>query len=97
MEKKDYALVKALKDLILYVLHSNISAYVPSPSMKEILVDPDIDGKRSKWIAKILEFDLELKPTRLVKGQCLARLLAKSNFKYLGVNFMNINLKNMQD
>jgi hypothetical protein len=47
--------------------------------MKEILIHPDIDGKRSKWIAKILEFDLEIKPTKLMKGQGLARLLAKSN------------------
>jgi hypothetical protein len=26
------------------------------------------DGRRSKWIAKILEFDLEIKPIKLVKG-----------------------------
>jgi hypothetical protein len=36
--------------------------------MKEILIQPDIDERRSKWIAKILEFDLEIKPTKLVKG-----------------------------
>jgi hypothetical protein len=60
------------------------------------LVQPHIDGKRSKWIAKILEFDLEIKPTKLVKGQGLARLLAKSNCKAMGVNFMNINPKNQQ-
>jgi hypothetical protein len=44
--------------------------------MKEILIQPDIDGRRIKWIAKILEFDLEINPTKLVKGQGLARLLA---------------------
>jgi hypothetical protein len=79
MEKHDYDLFKSLKDFRIYVRHSNIVAYVPSASMKEILIQPDIDGKRSKWIAKILEFDLEMKPTKLVKGQGLARLLAKSN------------------
>jgi hypothetical protein len=47
--------------------------------VKEILIQPDIDGRRSKWIAKILEFDLEMKPIKLVKGQGLARLMAKSN------------------
>jgi hypothetical protein len=64
--------------------------------MKEILIHPNIDGKRSKWIAKILNYDLEIKPTKLVKGQFLSRLLAKSNCKALGVNFMNINSKNQQ-
>ena len=67
---------KALKYFSVYILHSNIIAYVPSSSVKEILIQPDIDGKRRKWIAKILEFDLEMKSTKLVKGQGLARLLA---------------------
>jgi hypothetical protein len=57
--------------------------------VKEILIQPDLYGKRSKWIAKIMEFDLEMKPTKLVKGKGLARMLAESNCKSLGVNFMN--------
>jgi len=82
-------LIKALKDFSVYVLHSRVIAYVPSASVKEILIQPNIDGRRSKWIAKILEFDLEIKLTKLVRGQCLARLLAESNCKALGVNFIN--------
>ena len=68
MKKQAYALVKALKAFRVYVLHSKIIAYVPSASVKDILIPPDIDRKRSKWIAKILKFDLEIKPTKLVKG-----------------------------
>jgi hypothetical protein len=64
--------------------------------VKEILIHPNIDGKRSKWIAKILEFDLEMKPTKLVKGKGLARLLVESNCKALGVNFMNLNSENQK-
>jgi hypothetical protein len=60
--------VKAIKYFKLYVFHSKIIEYVPSDSMKDILIQPDIDRIRSKWIAKILEFDLEIKPTKLVKG-----------------------------
>jgi hypothetical protein len=89
MEKKAYALVKALKAFRFYVLHSRVTAYVPSTSMKDILIQPNIDGRRHKWITKILEFDLEIKPTKLVKGQGLAKLLAESNCKALGVSFIN--------
>jgi hypothetical protein len=89
MENKAYALVKSLKDLRVYVLHSKVIAYVASTFVKDILIQLDIDGKRSKWIAKILEFDLEIKPTKLVKDQGLAKLLAESNCKSLGVNFIN--------
>jgi hypothetical protein len=96
MEKQAYALVKCLKDFRVYVLHSKVIAYVPSASVKEILIQPDIDGRRSKWIAKILEFDLEINPTKLFKGKGLARLLVESNCKALGVNFINISSKNQQ-
>jgi hypothetical protein len=68
MEKQAYALVKALKSFRVYVLHSKVTAYVPLASVKDILIQPDIDGRRGKWITKILEFDLEIKHTKLVKG-----------------------------
>ena len=61
-------MVKSLKAFRVYVLHSKITTYVPSASVKDILVQPDIDGRRGKWIAKILEFDLEVKTTKLIKG-----------------------------
>jgi hypothetical protein len=86
IEKQVYAMVKALKAFKTYVLHSKVIAYVPTSSVKDILVQPDIDGKRGRWLAKIQEFDLEVKPTKLIKGQGLAKLLAESNFKALGIN-----------
>jgi hypothetical protein len=89
MEKKAYALVKSLKAFRVYVLHSKIIAYVPSAAVKDILIPPDIDERRSKWIARILEFDLEIKPTKLVKVQGLDKLFAESNCKDLEVKFIN--------
>jgi hypothetical protein len=89
MEKQAYALVKSLKDFRVYVLHSKITAYVPSASMKDILIQPNIDKRRGKWISKILEFDLEIKPTKLIKGQGLSKLLAESNCKALWISFIN--------
>jgi hypothetical protein len=89
MEKQVYALVNTLKAFRFYVLDSKIIAYVPLASVKDILIQLDIDEKRSKWIAKILEFDLEIKPTKLVKGKGLAKLLAESNYKAFGVKFID--------
>jgi hypothetical protein len=97
MEKHAYALVKTLKSSRVYIFHSKIIAYVPSTSVKDILIQPDIDGRRSKWISKILEFDLEIKPTKLVKGQGLAKLLVESNCRALGVNFINTYSEDQQD
>ena len=86
MEKQAYGMVKALKTFRTYVLHSKVIAYVPTSSVKDILVQPDSDGKRGRWLAKIQEFNLEVKPTKLVKGQGLAKILVKSNFITLGIN-----------
>jgi hypothetical protein len=49
-------------------------------------VQPDNDKRRGRWLAKIQEFDLEVKPTKIIKGQGLAKLLAESNLKALGIN-----------
>jgi len=75
LEKQAYALVKAIKDFRIYVLHSHIVAYVPNTVIKDILTRANPDRKRGKWIAKLLEYDIEIKPTKLVKGQGLAKLL----------------------
>jgi hypothetical protein len=53
MEKQAYAMVKALNPFRTYVFHSKIIAYVPTSSIKDILVQPDSDGKRGWWLAKI--------------------------------------------
>jgi len=79
-------MVKSLKAFINYVLHSKFIAYVPSSSVKDILVQPDNDGRRGRWLAKIQEFDLEVKPAKIIKGQGLAKLLAESKLKALGIN-----------
>jgi len=88
IEKKYYALIQALKALRTYVLHSHITTYVLNHAVKIVLTQPDTDGRRGRWIAKILEFDLEIKTTKLVKGQGLAKSLGESNCKVLGINFI---------
>jgi hypothetical protein len=89
MDKKSYALVKSLNSFKFYVMHSRVISYVPLAIVKEILIQPCIDRKMNKWIVKLLEFDLEIKPTKLVKGNVLAKLLVESNFSALGVNFIH--------
>ena len=88
MENQDFALVKALQDFRVYILHSHIIAFVPNSVVKDILTQ-DPDGKRGKWIVVILKYDLEIKPTKLIKGQGLARLMDESNFEVLDINMIN--------
>eukprot|EP00253_Pinus_taeda_P025418 PITA_25418 len=88
IEKQALALVKALKDFRVYILHSHILAYVPNAVVKDVLVQADPEGRRGKWIAALLEYDIEIKPTKLVKGQGLAKLMAESNLHALDINLI---------
>ena len=81
-------MVKALKDFRVYILHSHIIAFVPNIVGKDIL-SQDPDGKRGKWIVVILEYDLEIKPTKLIKGQGLAQLMVESNLQALDINMVD--------
>jgi len=88
MEKHDFALVKAIKYFRVYILHSHTIVYVPNAVVKDILNQDNPNGRRGKWIAVILEYDIEIKPTKLIKGQGLAKLMAESNFHALDINFL---------
>jgi hypothetical protein len=96
LEKQAYALIKSLKAFRVYILQEKVIAFVPSSSVKDVLIQPDIDGKRSKWITKLIECDVEIKPAKLVKGQGLAKLLAEENCKLLEINLVSINADNIQ-
>ena len=89
MEKHAYSLVKSLKDFWVYILHSHIVAYVLSNVVKGILAQLDPSGKRDKWIVVLLEYDLEIKPTKLMKGHALAKLMIDSNYESLQLNFLS--------
>ena len=56
--------------------------------MKDILTQASPDGKGGKWIAKLLQYDIDIKPTRLLKGQGLEKMMAQSNFDCLDMNLI---------
>ena len=89
MEKQSYALIKSLNNFSVYIFHSHITAYVPNNVIKNILTWPDPEEKREKWIEVMLKYDLEINPTKLVKGQGLAKLMAGANYcESLKINFL---------
>jgi hypothetical protein len=79
MEKQSYALVKSPKHFRVYIGYSKIMGYVPHVAIKDILGKHDFLGDKGKWVSKIQEYDLEIKPTKLIKGQGLAQMLTKGN------------------
>lgn len=72
----------------MYVLQSQITTFVPTKTVKDILLHGDNEGKRGRWIGNIHEYELDINPTKLIKGQGLAKILCNSNFQSLGINLI---------
>ena len=70
-------------------MDSHVIAYVPNAVVKDILTQLNPNGRKGRWIASLLEYDLEIKPAKLVKGQGLAQLMTQANFDVLGINFLS--------
>lgn len=77
-----------MKDFRVYILHSHILGYVPNVAVKDILVQADPEGRQGKWIAALLEYDVEIKPSKLIKGHGLAKLMAETNVQVLDINLI---------
>lgn len=98
MEKQYFPLIKALIYFRIYILHSHTISYVPSIIVKDILTQLDPKGKRAKWIAILLEYDLEIKHWNLVKTQGLAKLMTQPSIDFIEIKFLDtstgIGIKN---
>jgi hypothetical protein len=69
IEKKALSLVKAIAHFKTYILSSNVIAYVASSPVKMLLNQQLREGKWDNWLAKIHEYDIEIKPLHAIKGQ----------------------------
>jgi hypothetical protein len=88
MEKQAFSLVKAIQNFRVFILHSHTIAYVPNAMVKDILTQDNPYGRRGKWIVVIIKYDIEIKPSKLIKGQGLAKVMDESNFLALDINFL---------
>ena len=68
-----------MKEFRVYIFHSHNIAFVPNNTVKDILTQLDPEGHKRKWISFLLEYDLEIKPIKLIKGQGLEKLMVESN------------------
>lgn len=89
VEKQSYALVKAIKEFRSYLVGLEVIVYVPNAIVKDVFVQFEVACHRYKWINRIQEFDIEFQITKLVRGQRLAILMAKTNIKAAQVCNLN--------
>ncbi|XP_059077939.1 uncharacterized protein LOC131876533 [Cryptomeria japonica] len=79
IEKQAYVVLKFVKQIRYYILHSHAIVFVPNFTVKVVLTQQDVGiNNRESWVSKIQEFNLDIKPTKMVRGQGLCRLMAEN-------------------
>ena len=76
IEKACLALVFASQKLRHYFLSHEIYLMVRNDPVKFLLTQPALSGRATKWLVKLMEFDIKCVMQKAVKGQALADLLA---------------------
>jgi hypothetical protein len=78
VDKKAYAVYKAVKHFQSYILKNHTKVIVPHPAFRSLFTQQEMGKRRGNWMAVVQEFDLEIKPAKLVKGQGLCKLAVEA-------------------
>eukprot|EP00253_Pinus_taeda_P034569 PITA_34569 len=76
VEKHAYAVFKAIKYFRPFLLKTHTKVIVPFPAVRNILIQKEVGEKRANWITALQEYDLEIKPASIVRGQGFYKMLA---------------------
>jgi hypothetical protein len=75
IEKQALSLVKAIAHFRTYILSNHVIAYVPHSPVKMLLNQQLKEGRWANWLAKLQEYDIEIKPLKVVRGQGLCKFM----------------------
>jgi hypothetical protein len=78
VEKQAYAVFKSIKHFRPFLIKSHTKVIVPHPSVRSLLIQKYLGDKRENWVTTLQEYDLEIKPAKIVRGQGLCKLLTET-------------------
>jgi len=76
VEKQAFAVYKAVKHYRPFLLKAHTKVIVPFHAVRQLLIQRELGEKRANWVTTLQEYDLEIKPAKIVRGQGFCRLLA---------------------
>eukprot|EP00253_Pinus_taeda_P036378 PITA_36378 len=76
VEKQAFAVYKAVRHYRPFLLKAHTKVIVPFSSVRQLLIQRELEEKRANWVTTLQEYDLEIKPAKIVRGQGFCRLLA---------------------
>jgi hypothetical protein len=78
VDQQAYAIFKAVKHFRSYLLKSRMKIIVPYPVVRNLLVHKELGEKRANWVTSLQEYDIEITPAQIVRGQGLCKLVVDS-------------------
>ena len=78
VDQQAYAIFKAVNHFRSCLLKSRMKIIVPYPAIRNLLVQKELGEKRANWATSLQEYDIEITPTKIVRGQGLCKLVADS-------------------
>eukprot|EP00253_Pinus_taeda_P018495 PITA_18495 len=76
VEKQAFSVYKAIKHYRPFLLKAHTKVIVPLSAIRQLLIQRELGEKRANWVTTLQEYDLEIKPAKIVRGQGFCRLLA---------------------
>eukprot|EP00253_Pinus_taeda_P014621 PITA_14621 len=76
VEKQAFVVFKAIKHFRPFLLKAHTKVIVPFSAVRQLQVQRELGEKRENWVTALQEYDLDIRPTKIVKGQGFCKLLA---------------------
>jgi hypothetical protein len=78
VDQQAYVFFKVVKYFRSYLLKSRTKIIVPYLTIRNLLVQKELGEKQANWVTSLQEYDIEITPTQIVRGQGICKLVANS-------------------
>eukprot|EP00253_Pinus_taeda_P011268 PITA_11268 len=76
VEKQAFAVFKAVKHYRPFLLKTHTKVIVPFSAVRQLLMQRELGEKRANWVTALQQYDLDIRPAKIVRGQGFCRILA---------------------
>ena len=69
MEKQEFVVFESIKHFRPFVLKTHAKSIVPFSAVRKLLMQREVGEKRENWVTALQEYDVEIRPAKMVRGQ----------------------------
>jgi hypothetical protein len=78
VDQQAYSFFKEVNNFRSYLLKSRTHIIVPYLAVRNPLVQKELGEKRANWVTSLQEYDIEITPAQIIRGQGLCKLVVNS-------------------